>query len=170
MVDKHGYAAQRFSMHITAQRVESDAPEKPRLPPLAFLSQLLTSDFRFCLHRTPSTPHFLAAHMASPLAPAAPQPEAPEKPAMNKFRLGEEHNSDASDSDQSDASGRALSPSRKGLTKSGKRKERKQFGAFADELGDLLGSAFQQPAKDSAASSGNTHAVTLLQYSTDSST
>jgi hypothetical protein len=108
--------------------------------------------------------------MAPPLTSAALQPYAPEESAMTQFRLGDEHNSDASDSDQSDASGRALSPSRKGLTKSGKRKERKQFGAFADELGDLLGAAFQQPANDSAAASSGTIAPRcLLLHDTNSS-
>jgi hypothetical protein len=62
---------------------------------------------------------------------------------MGKFRDHNNQDVDASDSDQSDASGRSLSPTRQGLSKTKKRKERRQFGAFADELGDLLGAAFQ---------------------------
>lgn len=67
----------------------------------------------------------------------------PVKAHLRKFRDGEDQASDASDSDQSDASARSLSPTRQGLSKTKKRKERRKFGAFADELGDLLGAAFQ---------------------------
>ncbi|KAF1924381.1 uncharacterized protein M421DRAFT_95476 [Didymella exigua CBS 183.55] len=62
---------------------------------------------------------------------------------LGNFRDDGNQDSDASDTDQSDASGRSLSPTRQGLSKTKKRKERRQFGAFADELGDLLGAAFQ---------------------------
>ncbi|KAF1358102.1 hypothetical protein EJ07DRAFT_180295 [Lizonia empirigonia] len=47
-----------------------------------------------------------------------------------------------SDADRSDASRHSLSPTRAGLSKTQKRKERRQFGAFADALGDALGAAF----------------------------
>ncbi|KAJ4352713.1 hypothetical protein N0V95_004038 [Ascochyta clinopodiicola] len=63
---------------------------------------------------------------------------------LRGFRDGAARDSDASDTDQSDASGRSLSPTRQGLSKTKKRKERRQFGAFADELGDLLGAAFHK--------------------------
>jgi hypothetical protein len=145
---------QRTSMHTyqhTAGRIRCAGETSASAFCLSF--HPLTSDFPFRLHRTPSTPRVLVAQMAPPLAPAAPEPHAPAKPALGQFRLGDEHNSDASDTDQSDTSGRALSPSRKGLTKSGKRKERRQFGAFAEELGDLLGAAFQQPVDESSATS-----------------
>lgn len=71
---------------------------------------------------------------------------APTAPVMSKpgnFRDGDDQDSDASCSDQSNTTERSLSPMRKGLSKTKKRKERRQFGAFADELGDLLGAAFQ---------------------------
>lgn len=91
---------------------------------------------------------------------AAPAALAPAQ--LGNFRDGEDRDSDASDADQSDASGRSLSPTRQGLSKTKKRKERRQFGAFADELGDLLGAAFQskdeQPRTGLAASA---HAGTL---------
>ena len=63
--------------------------------------------------------------------------------ALGNFRDNHNQDSDASDGDQSDTSRRSLSPTRQGLSKAKKRKERRTFGAFADELGDLLGSAFQ---------------------------
>ena len=63
--------------------------------------------------------------------------------ALGNFRDNHDQDSDASDGDQSDTSRRSLSPTRQGLSKAKKRKERRTFGAFADELGDLLGSAFQ---------------------------
>jgi hypothetical protein len=59
------------------------------------------------------------------------------------FRLGEDHISDASDSDQSAASERSLSPGK--MSKAKKRKVRKQVGALTEELDDLLGAAFQAP-------------------------
>jgi hypothetical protein len=79
--------------------------------------------------------------------------------AISNFRLGENNASDASDSDQSAHSERSLSPSRSGAKKgiAKKRKERKQVGALTDELGTLLGAAFQTPNADSVqldASSG----------------
>ncbi len=84
--------------------------------------------------------------MASALPAAHGIPTAASAPTTfqpGKFRDLDNQDSDASESDQSDAGGRSLSPTRKALTKSGKRKERKQFGALTDELGDLLGAAFQ---------------------------
>ncbi|KAJ4984644.1 hypothetical protein SVAN01_09833 [Stagonosporopsis vannaccii] len=84
--------------------------------------------------------------MASSHSTTDPSPNAPVMLASSKlgdFRNIDDRHSDASDSDQSDASGRSLSPTRQGLSKTKKRKERRQFGAFADELGDLLGAAFQ---------------------------
>lgn len=93
-------------------------------------------------------------------ASAAPAALAPAQ--LGNFRDANTRDSDASDTDQSDASGRSLSPTRQGLSKTKKRKERRQFGAFADELGDLLGAAFQ--SKDEQRPTGlaaNTHAGTL---------
>ena len=104
--------------------------------------------------------------MASALPAAQPASAALSAPIPTKlgdFRDAENQDSDASDNDQSDASGRSLSPTRQGLSKTKKRKERRQFGAFADELGDLLGAAFQ--SKDEAKPSGLTasmHAGTSL--------
>jgi hypothetical protein len=71
--------------------------------------------------------------------------------ALSSFRLGENAASDASDSDQSAHSERSLSPSG-GVTKKSKakkRKDRRQVGALTDELGTLLGAAFQTPSGDS---------------------
>lgn len=99
--------------------------------------------------------------MTSALPTTTSAPTAPVSAKLGSFRDGENRDSDASDSDQSDASGRSLSPTRQGLSKTKKRKERRQFGAFADELGDLLGSAFQ--SKDEAKPTGlnaSTHAGT----------
>ena len=85
------------------------------------------------------------ASTASPAraTPASPAPGVPATAQLGDFRDADNHASDASDTDQSDASARSLSPTRQGLSKTRKRKERRQFGAFADELGDLLGGAFQ---------------------------
>ncbi|KAJ4380090.1 hypothetical protein N0V86_004399 [Didymella sp. IMI 355093] len=96
-------------------------------------------------------------------ASVAPAALAPAR--LGNFRDGENRDSDASDTDQSDASGRSLSPTRQGLSKTKKRKERRQFGAFADELGDLLGAAFQN--KDEQQPTGlavSTHAGTQLMH------
>jgi len=71
--------------------------------------------------------------------------------ANTGFRLGDEQQfSDASDSDQSQASRRGLSPLRTNgqgpvpapRSKKKKQKERRQMGALADELVDVLGDAF----------------------------
>ena len=62
------------------------------------------------------------------------------------FRLGEDQISDASDSDQSAASERSLSPGK--MSKAKKRKVRKQVGALTEELNDMLGAAFQAPTTD----------------------
>lgn len=69
------------------------------------------------------------------------------------FRLGEDHMSDASDSDQSDGSTRrtiSLSAGNNAaagqqMSKNKKRKARKEVGALTEELNDLLGAAFQAP-------------------------
>jgi hypothetical protein len=72
------------------------------------------------------------------------------KAATSDFRLGEDQNSDASDSDQSAHSERSLSPqSGAKRSKAKKRKDRKQVGALTDELDTLLGAAFQAPNGDS---------------------
>jgi hypothetical protein len=93
-------------------------------------------------------------------ASAAPAALAPAQ--LGKFRDENTRDSDASDTDQSDASGRSLSPTRQGLSKTKKRKERRQFGAFADELGDLLGAAFQSKDEQRPTElAANTHAGTL---------
>ena len=102
--------------------------------------------------------------MASALpttSPVSTTPTALAPAKLGNLRDGENQDSDASDSDQSDASERSLSPTRQGLSKTKKRKERRQFGAFADELGDLLGAAFQ--SKDGPKPTGlaaSTHAGT----------
>jgi hypothetical protein len=70
------------------------------------------------------------------------------------FRLGGDHLSDQSDSDQSAHSERSLSPSKTSakVSRSKKRRElrqgRRQVGALTDELGTLLGAAFQAPDGD----------------------
>jgi hypothetical protein len=48
-----------------SKRIESDAPEKPRLPLPAFPSIFLTSDFPIRLHRTLTTASACCAHGAS---------------------------------------------------------------------------------------------------------
>ncbi|KAJ8105698.1 hypothetical protein OPT61_g10021 [Boeremia exigua] len=112
--------------------------------------------------KQPANPH----NMASAPPKTTPAPTAPTMLAstgLSHFRDHEDRNSDASDSDQSLASGRSLSPTRQGLSKTKKRKERRQFGAFADELGDLLGAAFQ--SKSDTASTGltaSTHAESTM--------
>lgn len=97
--------------------------------------------------------------------PASVTPAALAPAQLGNFRDGDNRDSDASDTDQSDASGRSLSPTRQGLSKTKKRKERRQFGAFADELGDLLGAAFQN--KDEQQRTGlaaSAHAGTLRMH------
>lgn len=95
-------------------------------------------------------------------ASIAPVALAPAK--LGSFRDTESRDADASDSDQSDASGRSLSPTRQGLSKTKKRKERRQFGAFADELGDLLGAAFE--TKDEPKPVGLAASTHASRYST----
>lgn len=97
---------------------------------------------------------------STPVAPAA---LAPAK--LGDFRDGGNQNSDASDSDQSNASGRSLSPTRQGLSKTKKKKERRQFGAFADELGNLLGAAFQNKDEQQRAGlAAGPHAGTQMMH------
>lgn len=72
---------------------------------------------------------------------------------VSEFRLGEDKNSDLSDSDQSEHSERSLSPqSGTKPSKAKKRKARKQVGALTDELDTLLGAAFQAPNGDAVTS------------------
>jgi hypothetical protein len=63
------------------------------------------------------------------------------------FRLGEDHISDASDSDQSAHTERNLAPLEGAMkvSKTKKKKDRKQVGALTEELDELLGAAFQTP-------------------------
>ncbi|KAF2134008.1 hypothetical protein P153DRAFT_392630 [Dothidotthia symphoricarpi CBS 119687] len=89
--------------------------------------------------------------MAPTLPTQAPASAATSKIASTEFRLGDNDMSDASDSDQSQSNERSLSPSRQGMGKIRKKKERRQFGALAEELGDLLGSAFNPEDGTSAA-------------------
>ncbi|XPS79509.1 hypothetical protein M3J09_011490 [Ascochyta lentis] len=95
--------------------------------------------------------------MAAALPADTAASTAPAEAKLSHFRDAANRDSDASDSDQSDASGRSLSPTRQGLSKTKKRKERRQFGAFADELGDLLGAAFQ--GKEEVKPAASTHAA-----------
>lgn len=81
-----------------------------------------------------------------------PKPTDTTETACSGFRLGEDQPSDAtgSDSDQSAHRERDLSPTRDAkVSKSKKRRalkqERRQVGALTDELGTLLGAAFQEP-------------------------
>ena len=99
--------------------------------------------------------------MATALTNTTPNAMVSSNPALTGFRLGEDDLFDASDSDsgQSAHSERSLSPSttqvRKSKTK--KKKERKEVGALTDELGALLGEAFQKPnggSEDAGAASG----------------
>ncbi|KAF9692526.1 hypothetical protein EKO04_009662 [Ascochyta lentis] len=102
--------------------------------------------------------------MAAALPADTAASTAPAEAKLSHFRDAANRDSDASDSDQSDASGRSLSPTRQGLSKTKKRKERRQFGAFADELGDLLGAAFQ--GKEEVKPAASTHAGTPAPPST----
>jgi hypothetical protein len=100
--------------------------------------------------------------MTSALASTSPQPENMQNTIITGFRLGEDDLSDASDSDQSAQSERSLSPTLPDAgdstatvfkkTKSKKRRqlkeERKQVNALTDDLGTLLGEAFQKPSAD----------------------
>ncbi|KAH7069484.1 hypothetical protein FB567DRAFT_598793 [Paraphoma chrysanthemicola] len=74
--------------------------------------------------------------------------------AVAAFRIADEpSDASGSDSDQSAQSERDLSPSKKEqkVSKSKKRRtlkqERRQVGALTDELGTLLGAAFQEPVE-----------------------
>jgi hypothetical protein len=86
--------------------------------------------------------------MASAQPTTLPKPASTSDAAISNFRLGENDLSDASDSDQSAHSDRSLSPSGAKKSKAKKKKERKQVGALTDELGTLLGAAFQTPNAD----------------------
>ena len=121
--------------------------------PPASLPNIFVAVFKQ-LSSTHNMPSALPTTEATSSAPTALAPAA-----LGNFRDNNSQDSDASDGDQSDASRRSLSPTRQGLSKAKKRKERRTFGAFADELGDLLGSAFQ--SKDEPKSEGlaaSTHA------------
>ncbi|EOA80727.1 uncharacterized protein SETTUDRAFT_166184 [Exserohilum turcica Et28A] len=81
--------------------------------------------------------------------------------ANTGFRLGEEHFSDASDSDQSQTSRPSSSPKQANgqvhhpparKSKNKKQKDRRQMGALAEELVDVLGGAFS--ASDAGAQAG----------------
>lgn len=95
--------------------------------------------------------------MAPALTTSAPDPAAPLSAINTGFRLGDGHASDT-DSDQSAASERSISPQRKGLPKSRKRKERKEFGALAHDLSDIMGAAFTGPAAAGNATANTTQA------------
>lgn len=97
-------------------------------------------------------------------SPASNAPAALVPAELGNFRDSGRRDSDASDTDQSDASGRSLSPTRQGLSKTKKRKERRQFGAFADELGDLLGAAFQGKTEQPAGLVASAHAGTRFNH------
>lgn len=131
---------------------QSHSSKLPSLPPFVPI---------FCC--SVKQPHN-SGNMNSARPTTSPSSNAPVTPAsaeLGNFRDVDDRHSEASDSDQSDKSGRSLSPTRQGLSKTKKRKERRQFGAFADELGDLLGAAFQ--SKDESTPTGlgaSTHAGT----------
>lgn len=85
--------------------------------------------------------------------------------ANTGFRLGEEHFSDASDSDQSQTSRPSSSPKQANgqvhhpparKSKNKKQKDRRQMGALAEELVDVLGGAFS--ASDAGAQAGKSRA------------
>ncbi|KAH8726193.1 hypothetical protein GQ44DRAFT_726185 [Phaeosphaeriaceae sp. PMI808] len=71
--------------------------------------------------------------------------------AFSGFRLTKDHLSDGSDDDQSAHSERSLSPSRnsnlgtRSKIRRTHKQERRQVGALTDDLGTLLGAAFQAP-------------------------
>jgi hypothetical protein len=93
--------------------------------------------------------------MASALPAAATSTAATTAVVNTGFRLGEEQQFSDSDSDQSQASQRGLSPTRKEgekpKSRKKKRKDRQAMGALTDELVDVLGGAFAAPAADSQA-------------------
>ena len=102
-----------------------------------------------CLIITATQPHHTHLHKMAALTTIASEPTATSDAAVSGFRLGEGHLSDPSDSDQSAHSEGSLSPSRSDAKKSKSKKrrelrqERRQVGALTDELGTLLGAAFQ---------------------------
>jgi hypothetical protein len=65
MVDKHGHATQRFSMHITASASNQMRRRNLGFRFLPFLPIFLTSDFPIRLHRTLTTASACCAHGAS---------------------------------------------------------------------------------------------------------
>jgi hypothetical protein len=112
----------------------------PRFRPLLFPYQIQNS--------TPCSHH--NTHPSSKMVPTHKSlgMKAAGLPIANAgFRLGEDHISDASDSDQSAHTDRNL-PLLEGamkVSKTKKKKDRKQVGALTEELDDLLSAAFQTP-------------------------
>jgi len=100
--------------------------------------------------------------MTSAFTSTSPQSVNMQNTIITGFRLGEDDLSDASDSDQSAQSECSLSPNPLDAsdptavvtkkTRSKKRRqlreERKQVNALTDDLGTLLGDAFQKPSAD----------------------
>jgi hypothetical protein len=100
--------------------------------------------------------------MTSAPSPLASHPAEITTTSIAGFRLGEDQFSDVSDSDQSADSERSLSPplaegenptqstqlvskATKSMNRRARRAERKQVRTLTDELGGLLGEAFQTP-------------------------
>lgn len=115
--------------------------------------------------------HIHFQNMTSALTPTLPRASPMSATVMTGFRLGEDDLSDASDSDQSVASERSLPPtppdaekstepvSRKTRSKRRRelRHERKQVRSLTDDLGSLLGDAFQDPSATTADRGKNTN-------------
>jgi hypothetical protein len=135
---------------------ESDTEEQCCSEILPFLS-IFHVELCIAAHVAQRTTLPLSFKMAPVQPTTLPKPASTSGAAISNFRLGENDLSDASDSDQSGHSERSLSPSGAKKSKAKKRKERKQVGALTDELGTLLGAAFQTPNADTVqpnASSG----------------
>jgi hypothetical protein len=129
---------------------ESDAQEQScsEIPPFLPIFHIQLSEAAHnAQHITHTHTYIMESAQQATLSKATGTPSA----AISNFRVGENNSFDESDSDQSAHSERSLSPSRSGAKKSiaKKRKERKQVGALTDELGTLLGAAFQTPTADS---------------------
>jgi hypothetical protein len=134
---------------------ESDAQEQS-CSEVRRSSQSLMSNF-LQLRATHNAQRTTLTH-TSKMEPAQsttlPKATSTSSAAVSNFRLGEDDPSDVSDSDQSAHSERSLSPSGVKKSKAKKKKERKQVGALTDELGILLGAAFQTSNADSDVPAG----------------
>jgi hypothetical protein len=157
MLEQHYYANQASGTRHNGRRMRTNHMRRNNLSPaIRRLPHL-------CIHSATSYKPQSLHIMTSAPSPLASQPAEMTTTPIAGFRLGEDQFSDASDSDQSADSERSRSPpladgenttqSTQSVSKAtrsknrrARRLERKQVRTLTDELGGLLGDAFQTPS------------------------